>query len=167
VRRRIGEFDFATLSPVRRFPGSPFRRCPPHSRSTGPPDDPHRWKCLYFKGFLSADPLERPFSNGPPDTAKRRNGEPAKRRVRSLRFAVSPFRHVLIDAGGRGDGPLRQMAGRVVKVAKTPIFIGSCACRPSPPSPFSDGGEGRGAISIWRQCDLTRRLWAKMASVEA
>jgi hypothetical protein len=39
---------------------------PPHSRSTGPPDDPPRWKCLYFKGFLSADPLERPFSNGPP-----------------------------------------------------------------------------------------------------
>jgi hypothetical protein len=39
---------------------------PPHSRSTGPTDDPHRWKCLYSKAFLSADPLERPFSNGPP-----------------------------------------------------------------------------------------------------
>jgi hypothetical protein len=48
-------------------------------------------------------------------------------------------------------GPLREMAGRVVKEAKTPIFTVVYGPRPSPPTPrfwWRGGGEEGGRVPI-------------------
>ena len=48
----------------------------------------------------------------------------------------------------RPSRPLSEMAGRGVKEAKTPIFIGSCGEDPPRQPPLFGGGEGHLAISI-------------------
>src|SRR5713226_8376807 len=84
--------------------------------------------------------------------------DPAYAKAVCVGAQCNPFSCLWLSRLTGPSRPLGEMAGRVAKEAKTPIFIVVYGTRPSPPTPrFWWRGGGQGANSIWRQSDCAWR----------